>query len=97
MDMLSRRSDLIQPLTALTSAKVQFKYTDVEQQAFDKIKQIVACNTLLIYPDFNERFDIHMDASDLLLGAVIIQNSKPIAFCSRKITPAHWRYTLTEK
>ena len=52
-DMWYRRSHLLQPLTALPSTKVNFKWTDVEQQAFDKIKQIVARETLLIYPDFN--------------------------------------------
>ena len=39
---------------------------------FDEIKRIVARNNLLIYPDFNKRFDIYTDASDSQLGAVII-------------------------
>ena len=55
-------SHLLQPLTALTSTKIKFKWTDVEQKAFNKIKRIVARDTLLIYPYFNEHFDIHTDA-----------------------------------
>ena len=86
--MWARWSHLIQSLTALTSTKVKFKWIDVEQQAFHKFKQIVARDTMLLYPDFNERFDIHMYASDFQLGAVIIQNGKPIALYSRKYTPA---------
>ena len=70
-DMWSIWSHLLQPLFALTSTKVNFKWIDVKQQSFDKIKQIVACDTLLIYPDFNERFDIHTDDSDFQLGSVI--------------------------
>ena len=35
----------------------------VEQDDFDKIKRIVAHNTLSTYPDFNETFKIHNDAS----------------------------------
>ena len=58
--MCSRQSHLLQPLTALTPTNVTFKLTDVERQGFDKIKQIVARNTLLIYPGFNERFDIYL-------------------------------------
>ena len=61
-DMWTRRLNLIQPLTALTSNKVKFKLIDAKQHTFDKIKQLVACNTLLIYPDFNELFYIHRDA-----------------------------------
>ena len=45
------------------STKINFTWTDVEQQAFDKFKQIVARGTFLIYLDFNERFDIHAYAS----------------------------------
>ena len=62
--MWYRRSHLLQPLTELTSTKVKFKWTDAKQQAFDKIKQTVARDTLLLYLDFNESFDIHTDASD---------------------------------
>ena len=61
--MWAIRSHLLQPLNALTSTKLTFEWTYVKQQAFDKIKQIVARNTLLIYPYFSERFDIYTDAS----------------------------------
>ena len=80
----------------LTSANVKFEWTDVEQMAFDKIKQIVGCETLLSYPDFNLPFEIHTNASHTQLGAVISQNNKPIAFYSRKLQPAQRRYTTTE-
>ena len=50
-DMWSRQLHLLQPLTALTSTKVTFKWTDAEKKSFDKIEQLVARNTLLIYPD----------------------------------------------
>ena len=52
---------------------------------------------LLSYPNFNKLFDIHTDASNLQLGNVISQNSKPIAFYSRILNPAQTRYTTTEK
>ena len=87
-DILSKPTNWLQYLTALTSTKVMFKWTDVEQKAFDKIKQIAARDTLLLYTDFNERFDIHTNASSFKLGAVISQNGKPIAFYSRKLTGA---------
>ena len=95
--MWLKRSHLLQPLTALTSTKVQFKWTDVEQKVFDKIKQIVACNTLLIYPYSNKYFDKHTDASDFQLGSVIIQYGKLISFYICKLTGPKTRYTVIEK
>ena len=95
--MWKRRSALLAPLTALTSDNVPWKWEKEHQTAFDAIKKIISRETLLSYPDFDKPFDIHTDASDLQLGAVISQNNKPIAFYSRKLNPAQTRYTTTEK
>ena len=96
-DMYIRRSDTLAPLTALTSATVKWKWTEVEQNAFDTMKRIMAREVLLSYPDFNKPFHIHTDASKVQLGAVIAQQDKPIAFYSRKLNPAQTRYTTTER
>ena len=73
------------PLTRLTSSNIKFEWTNIEQMAFDKIKQIVRRETLLSYQDFNKPFEIHTDASHTQLGVVISQDNKPIAFYSRKL------------
>ena len=62
-DMWPRRSYTLAHLTILTSIKPRFKWMQVEQDAFDKIKRIVTRNTLSTYPGFNETFRIHTDAS----------------------------------
>ena len=80
----ARWSHLLHPLMARTSSKVKFKWTDVEQKAFDEIKRTVSHNTLLSYIYFNKSFNLHTDASDHQLGAVISQEGKPIAFYSLK-------------
>ena len=67
-DMWHIQSHLLHPLTAFTSNKVKFKWKDVEQKLFDEIKHTVACNNLLIYPDFNKRFDIHTHNTDFQTG-----------------------------
>ena len=96
-DMYPRRSEVLAPLASLTSKNAKWKWTDVHTKAFNDIKKIVSRDVLLAYPDFNETFDIHTDASKLQLGAVISQNNKPIAFYSRKLNPAQTRYTTTER
>jgi len=60
-------------------------------------KRIIAKETLLAFPNFNEPFQIHTDASHYQLGAVVSQEGTPIAFYSRKLNPAQMRYTTTER
>ena len=59
------------------------------------MKNIVGRDVLLSYPNFGEKFIIHTDASKTQLGGVISKNGKPIAFYSRKLTPAQINYTTT--
>jgi hypothetical protein len=97
--MWPRRSEILAPLTSyLTSKDVPFQWrTDIKQQAFDKMKGIDCHKVLLSYPDFNEPFHIHADASHYQLGAVISQDNHPIAFYSHKLQLAQVRYTTTER
>ena len=96
-DMWPKRSEYLAPLSRLVSTKVPFKWGKQEQKAFDVVKKHVARETLLSYPDFNKPFEVHTDASDTQLGAIISQNRKPIAFYSKKLTDTQKRYTTTEK
>ena len=96
-DMWQHRSDILTPLSSMTSKQAKWEWTPACQQAFDNIKKIVSRETLLSYPDFNESFEIHTDASKLQLGAVISQQGKPVAFYSRKLNSAQVNYTTTER
>ena len=96
-DMWVRRSEVLAPLNRLCSKKHKWKWTDIEQKAFDKMKKIISKEIMLVYPNFNETFEIHTDASKTQLGAVVSQKGKPIAFYSRKLSPAQTRYTTTER
>jgi hypothetical protein len=35
----------------------------IHQQAFDLIKATIACDVVLAYPDYSEKFEIYADAS----------------------------------
>ena len=96
-DMWIRRSDILAPLTTLTSKNVKWQWQDIHQQAFEDMKEIIASETLLAYPNFLKPFKIYTDASHTQLGAVISQESKPIAFYSRKLTAPQTRYTTIER
>ena len=64
---------------------------------FDEIKTVIAQETLLTYPDFSKPFHLHTDSCKVQLGSNITQDEKPIAFYSRKLSPAQTRYTTTER
>ena len=61
--MCPMRSHMLALLTKLTSINRKFECPQVKQDTFYKIKRILARDTLLTYPDFNETFKNHTDAS----------------------------------
>ena len=94
-DMWQKRSELLAPLTALTSKNVKYEWKDEHQKCFNTIKRVIGWEVLLGYPEFNAPFEIHTDASKLQLGAVISQKGKPINFYYRKTNSAQHNYTTT--
>ena len=64
----------MKPLSELTSSKINFKRGAEQQEAFEILKSIMAANCLNAYPDYNQPFEIYIDASEYQLGAAIIQN-----------------------
>ena len=57
--MWPKRSHTLASLTRLTSINTKFKRIQVEQDDFDKIKRILARDTLFSYPYFNETVNSH--------------------------------------
>ena len=93
--MWPRGSHTLAPLTILTSIKRKFKWTQVEQYVFHEIKWILARDTLLTYPDYNETFKSHTNYSAFQLGAVIIQKGRTIASYNRTLNFVQQWYTVT--
>ena len=64
-DMWQKRSELLAPLTALTSKNFKYDWKDKHQNCFKAIKRVIGREVLLGYPDFNALFEIHTDASSV--------------------------------
>jgi hypothetical protein len=47
---------------------------------------------MLAYPNFNKKFLIYADASDRQLGAVILQEGKPLAYNINELNKAQRNY-----
>lgn len=91
-----RRSHLLRPLTALTG-KTIFEWTEDCDTAFEAMKAVMASDILMHYPNPNKPFEIYTDASDYQMGAVILQEGKPVAYWSRKLNAAQLNYSVMEK
>ena len=59
-DVVKQRSDISAPLTRLTSTKVPFKWTKVEDEAFHKLNSAMGKETMLNYPNFSKDLKFHL-------------------------------------
>lgn len=94
-------SQIAAPLTYLTKDDVPFQWTEEQQCAFEKLKEALLTTPVLAHFDQDSPTEIHTDASDKGLGAVLIQrqegDERVIAYASRALSKAEGNYTTTEK
>jgi hypothetical protein len=90
-------SEIAVPLTNLTWKASAWNWTGRCQDAFELLKQKLFEAPLLRTPDERLPYKVVTDASDLGLGAVLLQEGHPVAFESRKLNLAELNYNVTEK
>ena len=84
---------MLAPLAELTG-RGRFVWTDCHEKAFQEMKAIITADAMNAFPDYSKPFHIYTDASsDYQLGAAIVQDGKPIAYYSKKLTSAQQNYT----
>ena len=89
------------PLTGLLRKDIDWEWTDTQQQAFEQLKEKLTTTPVLALPDPNKMFIVTTDASGYAIGAVLTQDQgngeQPIAYESRKLTPAEQKYPTHEQ
>ena len=85
------------PLNELTKKDVPFVWGDAQQQAFVILKDKLTHAPLLQLPDFTKTFELECDASGIGLGGVLLQEAKPIAYFSGKVSGAGLNYSTYDK
>jgi hypothetical protein len=87
---------IAKPLTQLLKKK-QFQWGSEAEEAFKSLKQAMSSTPVLALPDFNVPFIVETDASDMGVGAVLMQKDQPIAFFSKALGPVHKKLSIYEK
>ncbi|KAH9649714.1 hypothetical protein KPL70_026087 [Citrus sinensis] len=79
-------ASLAAPLTDLL-CKDAFQWTPAAADAFEALKRAMVEAPVLRLPDFDSDFILETDASNVGIGAVLMQSGHPISYFSKKLGP----------
>jgi hypothetical protein len=81
----------------LKKSAVTYDWDEACDEAFGTLKGILVKVPVLKLPDFDKDFEIHSDASDFAIRGVIVQDGRPVAFESKKLSETEKRWLTHEK
>ena len=90
-------SMITQPIRELLKQDTQFIWEYEQEAAFEAIKTRLSTAPVLAFFDVQEKVTVSCDASQSGLGAVLLQEGRPIAYVSRALTSTETRYAQIEK
>jgi transposase InsO family protein len=85
------------PLRELMKTDVEFHWDKPQQESWDRLKEMCSSAPVLAYYDVNKEVTIQCDASSYALGAVLLQEGRPVAYTSRALTQSEQNYAQIEK
>jgi hypothetical protein len=75
-------SKIVKPITALLANKVEFKWIQKCQEAFEALKEKLTTAPILVLPDVHKPFSVYCDACYTGLGCVLMQEGRVVAYSS---------------
>jgi hypothetical protein len=90
-------STLTQPLRCLLKDDVKWYWGPEQEEAMKAIKQLLSSSQVLRYFDVSKKVDLQVDASKSGLGAVLLQEGRPVAYGSRALTASECNYPQIDK
>ena len=90
-------STIASPLTDLTKKHTSFVWGKAQEEAFVELKKRLTNAPLLVLPNFAKPFEVECDASGIVIGGVLMQEGRPIAFFSEKLKGACLNYSTYDR
>ena len=96
------RALILSPLYDLLNKDSVWHWGQKEMDSFNRVKEKLASNTLLVHYDNTKQLVLTCDASSVGVGAVLSQmddsgREMPIAFASRRLSQSESRYAQIER
>ena len=66
-------------------------------ESFNKIKNMLISSQCLAFYDVKKPVTLQVDACKTGVGAVLLQDGRPVAYASRSMTTAQLNYAIIEK
>jgi len=86
------------PLTnLLKKSSGTYEQEEACNEAFETLKGILVKVPVLKLLDFDKDFEIHFDASDFTIKGFLVQDGRPMAFESKKLSETKRRWPTHEK
>ena len=83
-------SSLAAPLTEVIKKEKSFIWGIKQEEAFRILKEKLSSIFLLQLPNFDKLFEIECDASEVGIGAVMMEERKPLGYFIEKLSRAQW-------
>ena len=81
-------------MIALLGNKVEFKWTQKCQEAFEALKEKLTTTPILVLPDVRKPFLVYCDACYTGLGCVLMQEGRVVAYSSRQLKVHEKNYPI---
>jgi hypothetical protein len=85
------------PLHEVTKKGATFTWATTQQDAFDTLKNRLTHAPLLQLLNFNKTIELECDANGFGLGGVLLQDGKPVAYLSKKLSGPSLNYSIYDK
>jgi hypothetical protein len=85
------------PLNDLMKKGVPFYWGAAQEHSFNTFIDMLTHAPLLQLPDFGKTFELECDASGIRIGGVLLQEGKPIAYFSEKLSGPLPNYSTYDK
>ena len=97
---MSKRVFPFSPLLKLKNNQ-EFKWGDVQQKAFEEIKEYMKCPPVLVPPQQSKPFKLYVSADSQTIGSALMQEfegkERVVFYLSRRLLDPETRYSPIEK